>query len=1441
MKSVNTKYFTTITLVFSFLFLVSCSNKSPFSLEDSQDNAGQLNQYTTGITDKYTSAPKEVLEDFLNFPFDNEQITNFDSFNTFSKVVKPLVEKLITTPWILFADISSTDRFKNMIQEVNRGFIVGFTSFSDSKDFKSVLFKYVDFILKNCDQGHCSNFENLFATDKNNISIVLNKYASLKYSGVLKTKFNEKSMNAETCAADLDCKTTLLEFYNTLHYASDFASSGLPNGYRENYISYIENYLSLLKLLKLNKQYSRINIYITNLITKLDLTIDTPENQQLIDTIFNNKDIFLCSKSPQEKTFNKFNVDCLSYLIAAAPLVFDSCDGTNNRSECDLSPTFKIALDERKSSGLDESLLNLRDNHFKLRSLDYLKFFEIKEQTNILKEFGVNSTSFTNNTNNILWFYIESTYHGDLNPISISDLESKIQQEHGALTSRDADLFEEILLDYLKIELLRLNSSTNTMFAEFFEKGDSTTAKIIQDTFNKSDTYQTDWDKFYSKTALLKDLYARLFSAYPDKVSVLKSKLENIGLTTNYINVYPNMTMLLMFMQLKEFKQVLKRGRGFKFEFNYVDVVKTFLDSGISPWFEYGEDSSKKRAEQSSESSRKLKKFQILNALSFAHKTHIFDTFGKSIFEASEKKFSGEESITEENNFYNITEPETRFYKDFITAYISDDIANFEEHLLNLKQKNDADKNNLKKVEIFCSQYNEPLEDGSVDETNLSGKLQFTKLDHEKIKNLVSTETNEINIENVGSLELESLNKSITNFSFGAGDFQANILGPVARNFKNETRGHIAFSIEFYTSVLKPKLMYVDNLVEVYEYYLEDSLKTGSISDDIYNEKLIGLEGLKSYVKSLKWPVEEALSMAFDFEAKFGNCFNAFLKLEKNRVSKIMSLEKEYIAQFSNIIAALNFYTHGLNIDVKEEINNENLIELENKVKLIIDRTTNIEGVYADDAEYIISASKLFLNKLNNQVNNNKSLLDLANEMIKITKYELATGMEFQKFSSIPIKGNNNNYLKITDPNGDISNNFYEFIANLNENYCENGNYCGLSEINLDDTGSNPIYSAKINQLDLVFRTALNLKSHISDSIDIEMFLNYDGITVRTLRDDPLNTFFISRDSFFNETFLSFHGSISEAPINKWWNSLSEKISSVKTVRGAFLTKLYSLGEFQAKQLSCYERLEGIKQPYRNSLSEEYKSECEADQIYKIPSEYIVEEIYSYYSIIGLTDEEKDTLIAMGQPSIYTLEQEESLFRDGDQEDKEKLIFDEALDLVKDRNSEINVLKDFLKQTRGLGKLLFDYNYDYLCHIKHKQILQSFNRHDDFENLRSTIDEYASEFTFEDRPPIYFKIDYSRNAGQDAQNPELISLNFKRDGKQRYYNDNTYGKGYNDNKHDFFNEDTSKFYAEVTRNEAGDVSTISTCINKKLTDSSGNVFSNCDNITETLKGIEFCE
>jgi hypothetical protein len=168
---------------------------------------------------------------------------------------------------------------------------------------------------------------------------------------------------------------------------------------------------------------------------------------------------------------------------------------------------------------------------------------------------------------------------------------------------------------------------TNSEMARFYKTNEATTAEVIQDAIEKSQSMQGGWLNIYARVSLLREFASSSLQISGSKLGDIGLDVQALMVSSVYMVSIPHMMMLAYTLADKRFSITI---RGFfgTFTINYMDVIEWVFEGDYLPWFIYAPGADNHRY------SYVLNRFQVVHALYFALRTGTF-----KVFNISEEEF----------------------------------------------------------------------------------------------------------------------------------------------------------------------------------------------------------------------------------------------------------------------------------------------------------------------------------------------------------------------------------------------------------------------------------------------------------------------------------------------------------------------------------------------------------------------------------------------------------------------------------------------------------------------------------------------------------------------------------------------------------------------------------------------------------------------------------
>ncbi len=870
-----------------------------------------------------------------------------------NSIVKDLFPAVVDTSWIHDPRVKGSDELVNAVQLLNQALINIIKRDPNNKSTNKTIASYVDFITKGCKTGDCENLKYFYKYD-HTTSELLFQYAKTNLSKKVEANVSKNDSNQNKCLNNKECEDAIKEYYFVLDMAREATSRRLPAEYSIYYVFYASAYIDLLSEESRSKsRYKKtVQSKTVNMLKSFEIiSRDSKDNKEVIELLKSallSKETFLCSRERGDPS-------CVGFLSVVSQFMLEGCDRNDKRSDCALEKNFEDAIDEKTKSVLDfEGIQTVVDNDFfNLNIFDSYKYFEMMEDgigQRVLENFDLsvnNKTAVNKSINpfNIWFYYIDAVYKGDLAPTDILEIEQKLQLAgFPAPQLEDVEKFEEIMLSYMRTELLRLNFKTNQVMGDFYETGTvgQSNTELIQKTFDRALTITDDWNDLDLRFKNVKDTAKNIFPIFTEEVFEIEKKVKEIKKTINNISVYPNMIMLHLYMSLKRFSLKFRTYFG-TVEIDYKDLVHIFLTSGYrQPWFDFGDKDTP------------LVGFGILYSLYFGHKTGVFESFATTILKA--KKL---------DPGFKIETAEGKFYVEIIKAFIDDEFNVIRDNIDSMRESTDSD--HLDEVIKVCREISDNPND-------FDKPLSFSI---DKLKNITSTR-----LDKLSYLKLSDMPHKMVNFSFKASDVigkSDNVLSDFMRLYDKWGKRDVSAYLNYIARVITPRLMYVESMLDVYESFIKEQEEKNIIT----GEELLSLKeeisAIKMWVKSQSFEIDEIQQKAFSIEEGTGSCLYALQRIYRNRTADLLDLEREKID---------NRYDY---VKIIDSLNNSGKFNT---------KFTDLSSL-GDDEELIynkfLTFHKSLLKKYDETIHQTSiedlRLIDLVNLYLKISRKDLALAL----------------------------------------------------------------------------------------------------------------------------------------------------------------------------------------------------------------------------------------------------------------------------------------------------------------------------------------------------------------------------------------------------------------------------------------------------------------
>lgn len=962
-----------IILIFICASLLSCSKNNSKVFKSGEEDQSTESEFSNSDNEEAISDELEAL--FLNAPqsadkgqveysskylkelykkytnINLEAISNLKNIspqNAREKILSPLQSFLVDSHWFFIPEIRGEQKFSSLVQEINRAQMISMSEVPLKEDAKKLAEKYMNFMFNEClpsknnfSNKNCYTFE-IYKNLDSKTANFLNLYVQLK-SKILSEKVNEISNCGDDtdcieqaynkCFSEQECKGSLVDHYFLLAKSLEIRGSKLPEKYRNNSLQYISLFLNYLKTMNVDSGSTQRQISNFLRVMGPEKIKEDPSLRALIES----KDTFKCSTRKASSGIFQ-GLDCFEYLLAAAPLMVEKCSDGMSRKNCKLSENLLSAVKEKKSSNLDKSQLSSSD-HFSLKFDDYKNYFIEANEMDVLQSFGLNKSIDTNN----LWFYyIDSVYQRDLLPSEVASLEAEIKKKTPTLSKRDFEDFKEILMHYMKIELLRMNSQSNEFMFDFYSKvakSGINDQDLINLTLDQAKNLESNWNEVkIERFGALQQMAGIIFDQFEDEVKELSDSFLSIDNTINYLNVYPNMIMLTTYMALREFEFEL-RWWIFTFTIDYKRIISQMFSTGLgNPWFGFGDGAS-------------LRNYQILYSMMFAHQSGIFEKFSPMI---TNLEYVEDKALTKKQ----VQDSKIEFYKTLIFSYIQNDVIAQDNYTNNIRETFDSET--YEQLEETCEAFNTNLEDED-------GYL----LDLDKANGVLS-----LPIETLEKkLNLSGLDNSMFTPGYPPASRLKDKSHALVDVYSQTSRDGLSRFLFNFDKEDRQKLDFIKNLADVYKAYLVSEIEKGDSKKEDFEKELEEIERIYNFINEKKWKFDELVARSFDFEKRYGGCMYAISKVYRQRAAKLIDLEKE---RLESIYVLSGFLEKLLSegIDINEvsikSLEPENLIEAD--VKILNALMTNL---------------KLNSNKYSVIYPEEISILDAANELIRTPKGKL--------------------------------------------------------------------------------------------------------------------------------------------------------------------------------------------------------------------------------------------------------------------------------------------------------------------------------------------------------------------------------------------------------------------------------------------------------------------
>ncbi len=427
------------------------------------------------------------------------------------------------------------------------------------------------------------------------------------------------TINSPTCRDK--CQTDVFQYYRYLQYAYDIKSHAQDRALDFQYLrlarTYAEILASLPETLIQREIIRRHGETFSNV-----LALYTPNTED--------KDFvaFIRSLRPWEFSYNKQNPfsyglrKILSY--AGKTLLYE------DKQKTILSPDFKNAL----------SSTSTQDPEAFRMILERLK----KKDITLFKNLALDAESPSRNDfYDEYFFIIDRLYNGALSPEDVVEI--------WAGTTQNRDLLFAKIESYVQIQILSLISDTNAFLGSVYSKKEYSSLSLIKKIMDESQEISRKWQNHLQRIDNFANLIGQLYPTPDQKTRDLNLVLESTRRNVNYIAVYPQMMVLVYFMNDIDAKIQFHTWFG-DFEITSNDIIVSFFDGQLSPWFRFGNESVP------------LDKTEMLFAFYYALNTGTFETLATDGINKATNTYSA--SINHHISFFK------KAIKQYLTIPASD-------------------------------------------------------------------------------------------------------------------------------------------------------------------------------------------------------------------------------------------------------------------------------------------------------------------------------------------------------------------------------------------------------------------------------------------------------------------------------------------------------------------------------------------------------------------------------------------------------------------------------------------------------------------------------------------------------------------------------------------------------------------------------------------------